>query len=90
MSPQSSLPCLPASKHWSSSSPHYTHHYRKACPAACASTTALLPQRPAATTAPNFAAHSSQAQAVSLENRIGSQLFNRIGIVALLIGATRF
>jgi uncharacterized membrane protein len=38
---------------------------------------------------PNFAKHLPQVTG-SLENRIGSQLFSRIGIVALLVGATLF
>lgn len=40
-------------------------------------------------TAPDFVQHIS-APAASLENRIGSQLFSRIGIIALLIGSTWF
>jgi uncharacterized membrane protein len=39
--------------------------------------------------APNFAAHLSKPKG-SLEERIGSQLFSRIGIVALLIATTLF
>jgi uncharacterized membrane protein len=38
---------------------------------------------------PNFAKHLPKAKG-SLENRIGSQLFSRIGIVALLIATTLF
>jgi uncharacterized membrane protein len=38
---------------------------------------------------PNFARNLPQTKG-SLENRIGSQLFSRIGIVALLVGATLF
>jgi len=38
---------------------------------------------------PDFAQHLP-APARSLENRIGSQLFSRIGIIAILIGATWF
>ena len=46
---------------------------------------------PAATSlsAPNFAAHFRKPKG-SLEDRIGSQLFSRIGIVALLIATTLF
>jgi uncharacterized membrane protein len=40
-------------------------------------------------TAPDFAKHLPKVTG-SLENRIGSQLFSRIGIVALLVGATLF
>jgi uncharacterized membrane protein len=53
------------------------------------------PPRPAATPgagnlpAPNFAIHLPKAKG-SLEDRIGSQLFSRIGIVALLIATTLF
>jgi uncharacterized membrane protein len=39
--------------------------------------------------APNFAKHLPKAGG-SLEDRIGSQLFSRVGIVALLVGATLF
>ncbi|HWW99137.1 MAG TPA: DUF2339 domain-containing protein [Edaphobacter sp.] len=39
--------------------------------------------------APNFARHLSKDKG-SLENRIGSQLFSRIGIVALLVATTLF
>ena len=39
--------------------------------------------------APNFAKHLPQAKG-SLEDRIGSQLFSRIGIVALLVATTLF
>ena len=39
--------------------------------------------------APDFAKHLPKVTG-SLENRIGSQLFSRIGIVALLVGATLF
>jgi uncharacterized membrane protein len=38
---------------------------------------------------PNFAKHLPEAKG-SLENRIGSQLFSRIGIVALLVATTLF
>ena len=38
---------------------------------------------------PNFAKHLPKAKG-SLENRIGSQLFSRIGIVALLVATTLF
>jgi uncharacterized membrane protein len=44
------------------------------------------PQRP--TGVPNFAANTSTGK--SLESRIGSQLFNRIGIVAVLVGVAWF
>jgi uncharacterized membrane protein len=53
------------------------------------------PPRPAATPdagnlpAPNFAIHLPKAKG-SLEDRIGSQIFSRIGIVALLIATTLF
>jgi uncharacterized membrane protein len=50
------------------------------------------PAAPPAATAPsipNFAAHLPKSKA-SLEDRIGSQLFSRIGIVALLIATTLF
>jgi uncharacterized membrane protein len=53
------------------------------------------PLDPAATTgaesplAPNFAKHLPKAKG-SLEDRIGSQLFSRIGIVALLVATTLF
>jgi uncharacterized membrane protein len=40
-------------------------------------------------TAPDFAKHLPKVTG-SLENRIGSQLFSRIGIVALLVGVTLF
>jgi uncharacterized membrane protein len=40
-------------------------------------------------TAPNFVRHLPKVEG-SLENRIGSQLFSRIGIVALLIATTLF
>jgi len=39
---------------------------------------------------PNFTQAAPPRPAVSLENRIGSQIFSRIGIIALLIGATLF
>lgn len=39
---------------------------------------------------PNFLPPSVPKQTVSLENRIGSQIFSRIGIIALLIGAALF
>jgi uncharacterized membrane protein len=48
-----------------------------------------IPPAPAASSAPNFAKRIPAPRG-SLENRIGSQLFSRIGIVALLIGATWF
>ena len=53
------------------------------------------PPRPAATPgvedlpAPDFAKHLPKAKG-SLESRIGSQLFSRIGIVALLVATTLF
>jgi uncharacterized membrane protein len=56
---------------------------------------ALPPPRPTPTPnagnpfPPNFAKHLPQTKG-SLENRIGSQLFSRIGIVALLIATTLF
>lgn len=49
---------------------------------------AAPPPRPAAP--PSFAAAAQPRPAVSLETRVGSQLFNRIGIIALLIGAALF
>ena len=39
---------------------------------------------------PVFATVSSPAERQSLENRLGSQIFSRVGIIALLIGATWF
>ncbi len=41
-------------------------------------------------TIPAFAGASPSIQRASLENRLGSQVFSRVGIVALLIGATWF
>jgi uncharacterized membrane protein len=43
----------------------------------------------AAPTIPDFAKHLPKTKG-SLENRVGSQLFSRVGIVALLIAATLF
>jgi uncharacterized membrane protein len=57
--------------------------------------TAPPPPRPAGASgaatpeSPNFTKHLPKASG-SLEDRIGSQLFSRIGIVALLVGATLF
>jgi len=47
------------------------------------------PSGTAAQLAPNFARHLPKIED-SLENRIGSQLFSRIGIVALLVATTLF
>ena len=48
-----------------------------------------LPRTAKAVPVPNFGQHPL-SERPSLESRIGSQLFSRIGIIALLIGATWF